>query len=295
MIERVAKLSEKQKIINETLEKDYLIKYAKGTSSNTNKFHFHDLYEIYFSLSDNIKCFINDKVYDVAYGDVFLFSPSDFHKIVASGNAEYERYFILFNPIYVQHLSTQSTDLLKCFSGRELSSTPVIHLDNPGAKIFIELLDKALNFNNSKNYGDDVYKKITLAEILIMTSKNYDNKNITPCSSSVSSYNKISSIISYIDSHLENKLTLDILSSNFFISKFYMETLFKTTTGLTVNEYIITKRILCAKELLKNNLSVTSVAEMTGFNNYSHFIRTFTKLVHISPKQYSKKAIYANF
>ena len=289
------KLSEKQKIINETLEKDYLIKYAKGTSSNTNKFHFHDLYEIYFSLSDNIKCFINDKVYDVSYGDVFLFSPTDFHKIVASGNAEYERYFILFNPIYIQYLSTQETDLLKCFSGRESDSTPVIHLDNADSKRFTKLLDKALYFSNLKNFGDDIYKKITLGEILIMTSKNYDNKNFTPCSTSVSSYNKISSIITYIDSHLENKLTLDLLSSNFFISKYYMETLFKSTTGLTVNEYIITKRILRAKELLKKNLTVTLVSEMTGFNNYSHFIRTFTKMVHISPKQYSKKAIYANF
>ena len=47
------------------------------------------------------------------------------------------------------------------------------------------------------------------------------------------------------------------------------------------------RRIRIAQELLRNNSSVSDVCEKVGFNNYSHFIRTFTREVGVSPKQYS--------
>lgn len=56
----------------------------------------------------------------------------------------------------------------------------------------------------------------------------------------------------------------------------------------TVKEYIISKRINLAQEYLRKDYSVSAVCDMAGFNNYSHFIRTFKNIVLISPKQYSK-------
>ena len=46
---------------------------------------------------------------------------------------------------------------------------------------------------------------------------------------------------------------------------------------------------LLAAELLNKDISVAQVCEMVGFNNLSHFIRTFTNIMHISPKQYAMK------
>lgn len=43
----------------------------------------------------------------------------------------------------------------------------------------------------------------------------------------------------------------------------------------TVKEYIISKRINLAQEYLRKDYSVSAVCDMAGFNNYSHFIRTF--------------------
>ena len=43
-----------------------------------------------------------------------------------------------------------------------------------------------------------------------------------------------------------------------------------------------------AQELLRGGATVTEACEGSGFNNYSHFIRTFSKVTGLSPKQYVK-------
>jgi YesN/AraC family two-component response regulator len=96
-------------------------------------------------------------------------------------------------------------------------------------------------------------------------------------------------ILEYINQHLNECLSLDKLSGVFYLNKYYLSHIFKNSTGFSVNEYIINRRILKSRELLKQNNSVSKVSEMVGFNNYCHFIRTFKKLVGMSPKQYAKK------
>jgi AraC-like DNA-binding protein len=102
-------------------------------------------------------------------------------------------------------------------------------------------------------------------------------------------YKRIKQIIQYIHKNLASELSLDTISGKFFLSKYHLGYLFKKVTGFTVNEYIISRRIMRSKELLKNNLPVSQVGEMVGYNNNSHFIRTFKKLVGVSPKQYTKR------
>ena len=53
------------------------------------------------------------------------------------------------------------------------------------------------------------------------------------------------------DTHYPNKITLDQLSSKFFINKFYLTRSFKDQFGLPVNSYLIQIRITHAKQLLR--------------------------------------------
>ncbi|MGN0996040.1 MAG: helix-turn-helix domain-containing protein, partial [Candidatus Ventricola sp.] len=59
--------------------------------------------------------------------------------------------------------------------------------------------------------------------------------------------------------------------------------------GLPLKQFIVTKKIALAKQLLDESCSVTQVCERCGFGDYSNFIRTFTKTVGISPLQWRKQ------
>ena len=95
-------------------------------------------------------------------------------------------------------------------------------------------------------------------------------------------------ILSYINSHIGEPLTLAGLSAHFFMSTSYLCRIFKEATGTTINKYITAKRITLSKSLLDQGYSVSEACEVCGFNDYSNYLRAFTKAVGISPKKYAQ-------
>ena len=100
-------------------------------------------------------------------------------------------------------------------------------------------------------------------------------------------YKQVDEILSYINQHLTDNLSIAVLASHFYLSGSYICKIFKNTTGTTINRYITAKRISKAKALLAEGYSVTETCSLCGFGDYSNFLKTFTKMVGISPKKYA--------
>ena len=98
----------------------------------------------------------------------------------------------------------------------------------------------------------------------------------------------IENLKAYILSNLEYDLKLGDIAPLFFYNQVYLGRLFKSKTGMTINEFINQERIKRAKILLCSNLSVTEVSLKIGYNNVSYFNKVFKSLVSISPLQYKK-------
>lgn len=97
---------------------------------------------------------------------------------------------------------------------------------------------------------------------------------------------------SHISDNIDDNINLDELATKAGLSKFYFCRRFKEITGMSPYHYLIHCRMDKAKKLLKSsNLSITDIAFDTGYDNLSNFIRTFKKMVNITPKQYRKQWI----
>lgn len=94
--------------------------------------------------------------------------------------------------------------------------------------------------------------------------------------------------VSFIDLNLHSKITLDELSEISGLSKDYLSQLFKKTTGLTITEYIMKKRLSSSKQLLDRDVSISDTAYALGFCSQSYFISCFKKKYGITPKEYIK-------
>lgn len=99
------------------------------------------------------------------------------------------------------------------------------------------------------------------------------------------SYGKIvSQAIVYIDQHLDEELTLQVIAGNIFCNPAYLSQCFKKELGMKFTEYLLNKRIAIAKLLLTTtNLSVYQVAEQVGIHNPSYFSKVFLKLTGQQP------------
>ena len=97
-------------------------------------------------------------------------------------------------------------------------------------------------------------------------------------------------IESYLEEHLRDKITLGDICRTFSISKHALYRLFDKNFHTTVNDHITALRISKAKKLLINtDMSMTEIAEETGFGDYNYFIRVFKKHTLTSPHKYRGK------
>lgn len=93
--------------------------------------------------------------------------------------------------------------------------------------------------------------------------------------------------IDYIYDNLHNKILLEDISNTAELSDSYLSKLFRKETGISVTEYIITKRVDAAKNLLMFTEYTTSeISNFLNFSSESHFIATFKKHTGLTPKKF---------
>ncbi|MFV0263260.1 MAG: helix-turn-helix transcriptional regulator [Kluyvera sp.] len=102
---------------------------------------------------------------------------------------------------------------------------------------------------------------------------------------------KISSqIMRLIERDFRSRITLADIADSLAISQSYASRVFRKETGGTIQEYLMIRRVKYACDLLENTeLSVAQVAEQSGFNHVTYFIRCFKELLGCAPLRYRNK------
>lgn len=278
---------ERNDLLKEVWSNEYIIDKTKRTGWTMNDYHFHDHFEINFSLTDQVRAYINGQFYEVHRGTLILCNHMDLHKIVVPPDIPYERYVFHFKPEFIDSFHGTDVDLLELFLNRPPDFCPVIQLNQMQIQKILPIFDKAVQVYENPVWGNELYNKILLVELLLNIIPLYRSRTDLPIIGS-KHYAQIQPVLKYIHENLASQLHVDNIAAKFYLSTSYLEYLFKQVTGSSINKYIIYRRILKARELLKKNQSVSSVGDEVGFNSVSHFIRTFKKIVGVSPKQYAK-------
>ena len=101
---------------------------------------------------------------------------------------------------------------------------------------------------------------------------------------------KLSAVHRYISEHFSEDISLEGLSSEFYISKFYLTREYKKIYGMTIFQHLINARINYGKQLLRfSERSVEEIAHLCGFNDQSYFARQFKRSENLTCFAYRKK------
>ena len=92
-------------------------------------------------------------------------------------------------------------------------------------------------------------------------------------------------IMKYINRNLSEKLSLEILSQQFFISQTHLNRLFRKSANISVYEYITIKRLFMAQDLLAKGHTPNEVYSTCGFQEYSTFYRAYKRHFGVSPSK----------
>lgn len=94
----------------------------------------------------------------------------------------------------------------------------------------------------------------------------------------------------YIFNNLHTRLTVKDIANELNLSEGYLSRMFHKEVGVTISEYITTKRVEAAKNLLKySEYTSLDIANYLCFSSHSHFISIFKKRTGTTPKQYRNR------
>lgn len=258
--------------------KSFGIFHSESPKTSLNM-HVHDCCELFFCMSDGTNFIIDDKVYDVNKGDLFIINPFETHKVSATGKNYFNRYSIHVDPIFLYSNSDETCNLAECFFANKRSNR--ISLSDEEFDEFSALLDK---ITCEYDYCDDYRKKLTMLEILVRINRVFSMNGVK--NSTVFHLKNIQNAINYIDEHYAENITLADIAKHSYLSVTQLCRIFKNYCSTTIMKYLTGKRIAAAKKMLSDGKSVTETAFACGFNDYANFIRTFKNLVGTPPGKY---------
>ncbi len=101
---------------------------------------------------------------------------------------------------------------------------------------------------------------------------------------------KMRRLIDFIEEHLDGDLSLEAMAHEVDISPLYLARAFKAAVHQSPHQYVLSRRIERAKELLRNtDLPIVDVALSVGFSSQSHLSHWFLRQVGVSPAAYRRQ------
>ena len=251
------------------------------------EYHHHDFSKIVILIDGDLTYYIEGKAYILKPWDILFVNKNEIHKPVVNPNKYYERIVIWLNPDFMAKYAQGNNNLLKCFEVAIKNNYNLLRLNMKSIDIIKNLIQDIQNCNNSNEFGSEILKESLFVQLMVLMNRLFLNSDKNRDIEDIQYDKTIEGVLNYINSNLENDLSIDTIASEFFISKYYLMRKFKNQIGSSIHNYVVQKRLILARSLISDGLSMSSVCSRCGLNDYSSFVRAFKKVYGVSPSNYN--------
>ena len=98
----------------------------------------------------------------------------------------------------------------------------------------------------------------------------------------------ICNILNYINTNLYEEITIDSIANYFYFNRTYIMKKFKKEIGISIINYINTKKIYNSLKYIKENKSILEIALLNGYNSQEYYSEIFKSIIGVHPLVYRK-------
>ena len=254
--------------------------YNKPKTGWFSSLHQHSHCEVMFVKHGHGKVRIDDDVYPITKGDVVIYNPYTMHVEYFEDCQEREIVFFSIANLNVEGLEkgclcADKFAILK--SGNNYAQF-VFCLD----QMLLEQSTKAIQHAQIRESYFNIIISLIIRFSSIVSSTEDGNETFLR-------------VKEYIDSHYTSIGNLDEACADLFLSKYYLTHIFTDNCGIPPLQYIISKKMNLARNLLVNtDDKVSEIAKKCGYLDVGYFNRVFKKHYSISPQTYRENYIKSN-
>ena len=234
--------------------------------------HIHSHLEfIYLKKGASIAVLDNNN-YLLEAGDLFITFPNQIHYYHVKSSVE--GYMIIFTPTLFQELKE-----IFC---TKISENPILHRNQLPSDICSRLEKICEKLSTDFTYDEIAARGHLLAlwgEILPFIT----------LADSHGEQDTIKNILKYCVENYTQPLSLELLSKELHLNKYYISHIFQERMHICFKDFINNLRVECACSLLGKSSSITDVAYTSGFSSVRTFNRAFLKYMQMTPREYIRQ------
>ncbi|QGH32935.1 helix-turn-helix domain-containing protein [Gracilibacillus salitolerans] len=264
----------------------------KGSKEPQNELptHMHDFHEIIYVHKGTGTFFINNTLYDMNQGDVFLVPNDTIHHAVPNQDDLVTSSVVFFSPALIQTIPIDEnfsyTFIVEKIKKHKHYKISLSETKQVTFEQFLNDIEKELR---EKQMGSIHAAILITHQILLYLSRlSIEQIDQTFREENLNRF-WMNEIFAYIDRNLQGNISLSLLAEKAHVSPAHFSRVFKEVTGIGLIVYLNKKRTYKAKDLLrKTDYPVAHIAELSGFDSTPHFYRTFKKFIGTTPSDYRK-------
>lgn len=247
--------------------------------------HQHPEYEIVYIHKGSGKRHIGQHLSHFEEGELMFIGPNVPHLNFGYGaDSEHEEIVVQLRDNFLGDAFLQSPEL------HDIKR--VFELSKQGLNFFGKTREQVATLMLTLPQLNHFERLIQLLLILqkLATSKEYNLLKINGLSYEHShrEESRIRQIYSYVEQHYQQEIDLQTVADLASLTVPSFCRYFKKITQMTFTDFVNEYRIKQACKMLINNQSVTDVCYNSGFNNLSHFTKTFKSVTGKTPREYKK-------
>lgn len=242
--------------------------------------YWHQSIEIIYVLSGSleIKCGTSNN-YILNEDDIILINTFDIHDL-NSKNCD-----ILSLKINISALDSE----LSYFARNKYDCNSSIESDKKKFLPLKRLLALIVKNNVAGDKNVNLLNKSYIYRVFYILDMYFKVEDTTENQNSNKNSERMKNILNYINENYMNKITLNDLSNNFYLSVPYLSKIFKDFTSLSFSEYLNEIRISHAVSDLSNfTYTIEHIADKNGFSNTRSFVSCFKNKYGCNPSKYRK-------
>lgn len=258
-------------------------------------FHTHEQHELLLLHGGNCRFLVGNQLYYLQPGNLLMLDGMTVHRAYVYGDPEaYERSIVRFQAEWLRPLlkELKLEYLLDLFTENR---NGIIRTFQKRDEDRIERIMKELAYLYELEDNDlnDARRKLTLAHLLIQISVSTEkiiHKEEMPRDEQTEIAERTTN---FLFTHYREPLTVDDVARAVNLSKSYLSHVFKSVTGYTIMNYLMSYRLSQARNqlLAERQKPIKQVSFENGFESEAHFSRYFKQNFGVSPSQYRKEQI----